>query len=83
MTTMANHLKQMLLAGAAVLVALILAGVPLARAVPYAVSLACPLMMVWMMWMRAAATAVRTVSAGLLLTDVGELRLCQWSGRCG
>lgn len=48
---MGNHLKQMLMAGAAVLVALVLTGVPLTRALPYAVSLACPVMMIWMMWM--------------------------------
>ena len=53
---MANHLKQMLLAGAAILVALVLAGVPLARALTYAVSLACPVMMIWMMSMMGRGT---------------------------
>jgi hypothetical protein len=45
----ANHLKHMLLGGAAILAALVLAGVPLATAASYALVLACPLMMIFMM----------------------------------
>jgi hypothetical protein len=44
-----NHLKHMLLGGAAILAVLIIAGVPLASAAPYALVLACPLMMFFMM----------------------------------
>jgi hypothetical protein len=54
---MRNHLKQMLLAGVAVLAVLLIAGVPFGRAVPYAVTLACPLMMVAMMWMMGRGAA--------------------------
>lgn len=45
----ANHLKHMLIGGAAILAVLVLAGVPLATAATYALALACPLMMVFMM----------------------------------
>lgn len=44
-----KHLKYMLLAGAAVLGLLIVTGVPLSSALPYALALACPLMIVFMM----------------------------------
>jgi hypothetical protein len=44
-----KHLKYMVLAGAAVLGLLILTGVSLSSALPYALALACPLMMVFMM----------------------------------
>lgn len=44
-----NHVKHMLIAGGGLLVVLIVAGVPLGTALPYAVALACPLMMVAMM----------------------------------
>lgn len=46
-----NHVKHMLIAGGGLLVVLIVAGVPLGTALPYAVALACPLMMVAMMLM--------------------------------
>ena len=45
-----GHLKQMLLGGGVLLVGMLLFGVPLATALPYAALLACPLMMVWMMF---------------------------------
>lgn len=44
-----RHLTYMLLAGVVILIAMSALGVPLARALPYAVILACPLMMVFMM----------------------------------
>lgn len=44
-----NHLKQMLLAAGGVFVVLLVAGVPLGKALPYTFALACPLMMVLMM----------------------------------
>lgn len=45
-----NHLVTMLAGGAVLLVVLLAAGVPLANALPYAAILACPLMMIGMMW---------------------------------
>ena len=44
-----KHAKQMLLAGAAILVVLLIARVPVGTALRFAVLLACPLMMVMMM----------------------------------
>jgi hypothetical protein len=44
-----NHLKHMLIGGAVVLAALLIVGVPLGTALPYAALLACPLMMISMM----------------------------------
>jgi hypothetical protein len=44
-----NHLKHMFLGGAAILSVLVVVGVPLASAAPYALALACPLMMIFMM----------------------------------
>lgn len=44
------HLKWMLVAAGAVLVVLAVTGVPLSRALFYAALLACPLMMVFMMF---------------------------------
>lgn len=46
---MKSHVRGMLIAGGAVLVVLIVAGVDLRTAVPYALLLACPLMMFFMM----------------------------------
>ena len=46
-----NHLTHMLLGGAAILAVLLVAGVPLGAALPYAFVLACPLMMFAMMFM--------------------------------
>jgi hypothetical protein len=57
---MRNHLKQILFAGLGALAVLLVAGVPLARAVPYAVTLACPLMMIAMMWMMSRGAAAST-----------------------
>jgi hypothetical protein len=50
-TMKGNHLTDMLLGGAAILAALLVARVPLGAALPYALVLACPLMMVVMMLM--------------------------------
>jgi hypothetical protein len=44
-----NHLKHMLVGGAVVLGALLIVGVPVGTALPYALLLACPLMMLFMM----------------------------------
>lgn len=44
-----NHLKHMLIGGGALLGVLLVAGIPLATALPYALFLACPLMMMFMM----------------------------------
>ena len=44
-----NHVKHMLIGGGALLVVLLVAGVPLGNAVPVALALACPLMMIFMM----------------------------------
>jgi hypothetical protein len=44
-----NHMKHMLIGGAGLLVLLLVVGVPLSTALPYAVFLACPLMMLMMM----------------------------------
>ena len=46
-----NHLKHMLIGAVGLLGVLLAVGVPLGRALPLAISLACPLMMVWMMVM--------------------------------
>ena len=48
---MKGHLKHMLIGGGAVLVVLLLVGVSVRDALPWAVLLACPLMMVGMMFM--------------------------------
>ena len=47
--TGSNHLKYMLLGGAALFVASLAFGVPLQSALLFAVVLACPLMMIFMM----------------------------------
>ena len=44
-----NHMKHMLIGGAGLLAVLLAIGVPLSSALPYAVLLACPLMMLMMM----------------------------------
>lgn len=44
-----SHLKYMVLGGLGLLAVALLAGVPLASALPLAILLACPLMMVFMM----------------------------------
>jgi Protein of unknown function (DUF2933) len=44
-----NHMKHMLIGGAGLLAVLLAFGVPLSSALPYAVFLACPLMMLMMM----------------------------------
>jgi type III secretory pathway component EscV len=44
-----THVKYMVLGGAAVLAVAVLAGVPLVSALPLAILLACPLMMLLMM----------------------------------
>ena len=44
-----NHMKHMLIGGAGLLAVLLTFGVPLSSALPYAVFLACPLMMLMMM----------------------------------
>ena len=46
---MKRHLIQMVIAGGAVLAALVTFGVSPAAALPYALLLACPLMMIFMM----------------------------------
>lgn len=46
---MKKHLVQMGVAGGVILVGLWAFGVPLSAALPYALFLACPLMMLWMM----------------------------------
>ena len=46
-----NHLKHMVIGAAVLLGVFVVAGVPLGRALPYALFLACPLMMVAMMFM--------------------------------
>ncbi|WP_149204902.1 DUF2933 domain-containing protein [Actinotalea subterranea] len=48
---MKGHLKHMLIGGGAILVVLLLVGVSVRDALPWAVLLACPLMMVGMMFM--------------------------------
>ncbi|RYG15771.1 MAG: hypothetical protein EON96_09990 [Caulobacteraceae bacterium] len=48
---MKGHLKHMLIGGAVLLVVLLVAGVDLGRALPYALLLACPLSMAGMMFM--------------------------------
>lgn len=45
-----SHLKQMLLGAAAIFGVLLVAGLPVGTALTYGVLLACPLMMVWMMF---------------------------------
>lgn len=45
-----SHLQHMLIGGSVLLVGMLLLGVPLAAALPYAALLACPLMMVAMMF---------------------------------
>ena len=45
-----SHLKQMLFGAAAIFGVLLLAGLPVESALIYGVLLACPLMMVWMMF---------------------------------
>lgn len=47
---MKGHLKHMLIGGAAILAVLLVAGVDLGRALPYALLLACPLGMAAMMF---------------------------------
>ncbi len=47
--THSSHIKYMIIAGAVALAGLWAFGVPLGRALPYAILLACPLMMVFMM----------------------------------
>ncbi|HEX2905208.1 MAG TPA: DUF2933 domain-containing protein [Jatrophihabitans sp.] len=47
--TNGKHLKYMLLIGGGLFAVLLVAGVPLSAALSYALLLACPLMMVWMM----------------------------------
>ena len=47
---MKNHLTHMAIAGVGVLAVLVVVGVDLGTAVPWALLLACPLMMVAMMW---------------------------------
>ena len=49
--TNGKHLKYMLLVGGGLFAVLLVAGVPLSTALSYAVLLACPLMMVGMMFM--------------------------------
>lgn len=49
--SMKAHLLHMLIAGAAVLGVLLLAGFDLGKAAPYAILLACPVGMIAMMWM--------------------------------
>ncbi|MGN6242266.1 MAG: DUF2933 domain-containing protein [Motilibacteraceae bacterium] len=44
-----GHLKHMIVGGLALLGLLLIAGVPLASALPYTVLLACPLMMIFIM----------------------------------
>jgi hypothetical protein len=46
-----NHVKHMAIGAAVLFAAFLFAGVPLGRALPYALFLACPLMMVAMMFM--------------------------------
>ena len=46
---MKKHLIQMAIAGGVVLTGLVVFGVPLSTALPYALLLACPVMMIWMM----------------------------------
>jgi type III secretory pathway component EscV len=46
-----NHLKHILIGAAVLLGVFVVAGVPLGRALPYALFLACPLMMIAMMFM--------------------------------
>jgi hypothetical protein len=46
-----NHMKHMLIGGAGLLAVLLAFGVPLSSALPYAVFIACPLMMFMMMFM--------------------------------
>ncbi len=48
---MKHHLKHMAIAGALIVVVLLVAGVDLGRAVPYALALACPVGMILMMVM--------------------------------
>ena len=48
---MKGHLKHMLIGGAGIFVVLLVLGVDLASAGQWAILLACPLMMVGMMWM--------------------------------
>jgi hypothetical protein len=45
-----SHLKHMLIGGAVLLVGMVAFGVPLAAALLYAMLLACPLMMTWMVF---------------------------------
>lgn len=45
-----SHIKQMLLGAAAIFGVLLLAGIPVWAALTYSLLLACPLMMVWMMF---------------------------------
>ena len=45
-----SHLKQMLFGAAAIFGVLLVAGLPVGAALTYGLLLACPLMMVWMMF---------------------------------
>lgn len=47
---MKNHLKHMVIAGVGVFALLLIFGVDVGKALPWAALLACPLMMVAMMW---------------------------------
>ena len=47
---MKNHLKHMIIGGVAVFALLLAFGVDVGKALPWALLLACPLMMVGMMW---------------------------------
>jgi type III secretory pathway component EscV len=57
-----NHLKPMLLGGAAILALLLVAGVPFSAALTYAAVLACPLMMVAMVLMMNRGSAHKDAS---------------------
>jgi len=62
--SMKGHLLHMLIAGAAVLGVLLLAGFDLGKAAPYAILLACPVGMIGMMWMMTRGNGMMTRGNG-------------------
>lgn len=69
---MKGHLKHMLIGGAAILAILLVAGVDLKEALPWALLLACPLMMVAMMFMMNRKGESQTHQHGSSAPSTGE-----------
>lgn len=75
---MRGHLKHMAIGGGAILVVLLVLGVDLRAALPWALLLACPLMMVGMMFMMnrnhgAGAVGQASEEAGRDAVKIGEV----------